>query len=75
MFGLCLPEYDANNPLLQEQINDAQLAVIDAAYELYDSPYGPNNIWFHELRDNLIVANSELTELTRSNHQCTTKCM
>lgn len=64
MFNLCLPTYPRPSyPELDEMIGLAELEVLEAAYELYDSPYGPNNIHFAELRDTLIVANSDLNNL------------
>ena len=64
MFNLCLPTYPRPSyPELDEMIGLAELEVLEAAYELYDSPYGPNNIHFAELRDTLIVANSRLNNL------------
>ena len=64
MFNLRLPTYPRPSyPALDEMIGLAELEVLEAAYELYDSPYGPNNIHFAELRDTLIVANSDLNNL------------
>ena len=64
MFNLRLPTYPRPSyPELDEMIGLAELEVLEAAYELYDSPYGPNNIHFAELRDTLIVANSDLNNL------------
>jgi len=62
-FDIHVPHYSVNDPQLQEALDDARYEVIEAAYELYDSPYGPNNIHFAELRDTLIVANSRLNNL------------
>ena len=68
MFNLCLPTYPRPSyPELDEMIGLAELEVLEAAYEIYDSPYGPKNIHFAELRDELIVANSELNSLLALN--------
>ena len=68
MFDLRLPTHPKpSHPALDEMIGLAELEVIEAAYEIYDSPYGPNNIHFAELRDELIVANSELNSLLALN--------
>ena len=64
MFDLRLPPYPRPSHLaLQKMIDLAELEVLEAAYNLYDSPYGPTNIHFAELRDTLIVANSRLNNL------------
>ena len=68
MFNLRLPAYPRPSHLaLQKMIDLAELEVLEAAYNLYDSPYGPTNIHFAELRDELIVANCDLNSLLNLN--------
>jgi len=43
-----------------------RLEVLEAAFELYDSPYSVNHKEFTVLRDNLIVANNDYNELLKN---------
>ena len=55
-----------DNDLAQDILDWGRSRVIEAAFELYDSPYSVNHKEFAVLRDNLIVANNDYNELLKN---------
>jgi len=55
-----------DNDLAQDILDWGRSRVIEAAFELYDSPYSVNHKEFTVLRDNLIVANNDYNELLKN---------
>ena len=55
-----------DNDLAQDILDWGRSRVIEAAFELYDSPYSVNHKEFTVLRDNLIVANNDYNQLIKN---------